>query len=86
MSQMTKKFVKKNIKLMLEFDDYLTKHPKLYDSIPDGAVVVMTLKYDKKFSDDSMSIAMSHKPQRPIIKAEKARTQWSLTHLSPGLV
>ena len=81
---MTKKFVKQNIRLSLELDDYLAQHPELYDRIPNGAVVVITLKYDKKFSDDSISIVMSHKPKQPIIKAEKAKTTWDLSPFTPS--
>ncbi|HEY1644975.1 MAG TPA: DUF5647 family protein [Candidatus Saccharimonadales bacterium] len=79
---MTKKFVKKNIQLNLELDDYLTKHPKLYDTIPNGATLVITLKSDKKFTEDSISIAMSHKPKQPIIRAEKVRSGWTLSPLT----
>ena len=83
MGIMTKRFVQKNIKLSLEFDDYLTKHPELYDEIPNGAVIVITLKYDKKFTADSISIVKSHhKPKQPVVKAEKAITRWSLSPLT----
>jgi hypothetical protein len=83
MRSMTKKFVQKNIKLSLEFDKYLAKHPELYDEIPDGAVVVITLKYDKKFTADSISIIQSHyTAKQPIVKAEKARRKWSLSPLT----
>ena len=78
---MTKKFIKQNIKLSLEFDDYLTQHPELYTRIPNGAVVVITDKYDKKFSENSMSIVISHQPKQPVIKAEKTKTKWVLSPL-----
>jgi len=83
MTGMTKKFMQKNIKLNLEFDDYLTKHPELYDEIPNGAILVITLKYDKKFTADSISIVKSHHtPKQPVVKAEKALTKWSLSRLN----
>jgi hypothetical protein len=77
----TKKFIKKNIALTLELDDYLTKHPDLYEAIPDGATLVITLKSDKKFTEDSISIVMSHNPTQPIIKAEKEHSSWTLSPL-----
>jgi hypothetical protein len=83
MKPMTKKFVQKNIKLSLEFDKYLAKHPELYDEIPDGAVIVITLKYDKKFTADSISIVQKqHVAKQPVVKAEKARRKWSLSPLT----
>jgi hypothetical protein len=83
---MTKQFVQKNIKLSLEFDDYLTKHPELYDSIPNGAVIVITLKSDKKFSNDSIAIVRKYHTKQPVVQAEKDSSSWSLSplHLTPA--
>ena len=79
MEIMTKRYNKQLMKLSLELDEYIIKHPKEYDKIPDKAVIMITLKYDKKFSDDSIALVRSHNPKQQIIKAEKAKTRWSLT-------
>jgi hypothetical protein len=78
---MTKQFVKKNIALTLEFEDYLAKHPELYDSIPNGAFIVFTIKSDKKFSSENIAIVEKHARKEPIIKAEKVQSRWTLSPL-----
>lgn len=69
--------------LSMELDDYIIKHPKEYDKLPDEAVMMITLKYDKKFSDESIALVRGHNLKQPIkqpiIKAEKAKTKWSIT-------
>lgn len=78
-SQYTQKYTRKNIKLSLELDDYLAKHPDVYEQIPDGALVAITHKNDRKFTRDSISIAKRHRKEQPIIQAEKEKSGWSLS-------
>lgn len=81
MMAVTRQFIDKSIKLSLEFDDYLVKHPELYKGIPDGAVIVVTLKSDKKFTEDSIAVVKKHPSEQPVIKAEKYKSQWTLMPL-----
>ena len=73
---MSKKFVKKNIELSLEFDRYLVKHPDELAKIPQGACVFITQKGDQVFSQESKSLAA--KIKQKCIEARKERSQWIL--------
>jgi|GEM_PF-5535360 len=48
--------IKKNIKLMSEFDNYAINHLEAYDPIPYGAHIVMTDPRDLVFSNWSRSL------------------------------
>lgn len=77
---MTDAFIKKNVKLSLEFDSYLAKHPKLFDDIPNGAYVVITIKGDDKFNKDSLS-TIRDKRRKKIVEAHKSASNWSIKPL-----
>ena len=77
---MSEAFIKKNIKLSLEFDDYLVKHPKLFAEIPNGAYIVITLQDDKKFNVESVSL-IKDKRRKKVIEAHKSGAAWSLRPL-----
>jgi len=77
---MSEKFIKKNIKLSLEFDRYVSKHPDAIAKIPRGAYVVMTVKGDEKFNRDSRSLVHKGKTKR-YIEARKEGTRWNLRPL-----
>jgi Family of unknown function (DUF5647) len=82
MSIMDKVFIDKNVKFSLELDSYLAEHFELYESIPNGAVVVITLRSDKDFTNKSIGIARRSRSKRPIIEAEKSGREWTLRPLS----
>lgn len=77
---MSEKFIKKNIKLSLEFDRYISKNPDTIAKIPRGAYVVMTVKGDEKFNRNSRSLAHKGKIKR-YIEARKEGARWSLRPL-----
>ena len=77
---MSKKFIQKNIRLSLELDRYLSKHPKLIDRIPNGAHVIITVKGDVGFNRDSRSLVEGHR-SRKIVEARKEGTHWTLQPL-----
>jgi 5,10-methenyltetrahydromethanopterin hydrogenase len=77
---MTDAFVKKNVKLSLEFDDYLVKHPELFDDIPNKAYIVITVHGDAKFNKDSLSVVKDMK-RKKVVEAHKSSNQWSLRPL-----
>lgn len=74
---MSKNFIKKNIKLSLELDKYLAKHPDGFDKIPDKSCLIITVKGDDEFNRGSMAIAKSagEKKQR-FIEARKEGMRW----------
>ena len=77
---MSEAFIKKNVKLSLEFDEYLAKHPKLFKDIPNGAYIVITIHGDTKFNTDSISIVKDIK-RKKIVEAHKSSNRWSLRPL-----
>lgn len=77
---MSEAFIKKNVKLSLEFDDYLVKHPKLFSEIPNGAYIVITLNGDRKFNVESLSL-IKDKRRKKIVEAHKTGSAWSIRPL-----
>ena len=77
---MSDAFIKKNVKLFLEFDNYLVKHPDIYAKIPNGAYTVITVKDDHEFSEESISMIMKTK-KRNVVEAEKSGTKWDFRPL-----
>lgn len=77
---MSEAFIKKNVKLSLEFDEYLVKHPKLFSDIPNGAYIVITLSNDSKFNTQSLSL-IKDKRRKKVVEAHKSGTAWSVRPL-----
>lgn len=82
MSTMKNIFVDKNLELSLEFDTYLIKHPELFRKIPKGAYVVITIKDDKEFNEQSLSVIRDPK-RKKIVEAQKSGSRWSINPLQP---
>lgn len=78
---MTKAFVRKNVKLSMEFDTYLAHHPDLENKIPNHAYVIMTVEGDDKFNADSLSLVKKIKREK-IVAAHKSQDSWSLRPVS----
>ena len=78
---MSEAFIKKNVKLSLEFDDYLVKHPKLFSEIPNGAYIVITLNGDKQFNLESLSLVKG-KARKRVVEAHKSGSAWSVRPLA----
>jgi len=79
---MTKKIVEKNIRLSMEFDQYLNKNPDLYAKIPNGASVFITVKGDNKFNEISRSSIVS--AQGKVVEARKANGRWTIGRFIPA--
>ena len=76
---MSQNFIKKNIKLSLEFDTYLSKNPNEFKKIPDKACIIITVKGDKEFNRNSISIAQKVKNvKQKCIEARKEGVRWVL--------
>ncbi len=79
---MSEAFIKKNTRLLSEFDKYLIDHPDLWDKIPNGAHVILTVQGDEKFN--TLSISMVRDPKRKkVVEAHKTDHRWSLRPLQP---
>jgi len=72
---MSKKFIEKNIKLSLEFDKYITQHPDVMVKIPRGAYVIMTVKGDEEFNQNSKELVKKSRTQK-FIEARKEGMKW----------
>ncbi|MBI5401054.1 MAG: hypothetical protein HZB12_02990 [Candidatus Yonathbacteria bacterium] len=79
---MTKKLIEKNIKLSLEFDSYLNKHPDLYAKIPNGAHVVLTVKGDKIFNQSNVENVSSVRGK--VVEARKEDGRWTVGAFMPA--
>lgn len=77
---MSEAFIKKNVKLSLEFDDYLVKHPDLFAEIPNGAYIVITVGSDNRFNADSLSLIRNRRHKK-VVEAHKAGASWSIRPL-----
>ncbi|KKS14686.1 MAG: hypothetical protein UU71_C0021G0009 [Parcubacteria group bacterium GW2011_GWB1_41_6] len=76
---MSEKFIGKNIKLSLEFDRYLSKHPDTFKKIPKGACVVITVKGDDAFNRQSkILVDKTRTKTRKCIEARKEGSRWIL--------
>jgi hypothetical protein len=79
---MSEAFVRKNVKLSIEFDEYLAKHPALFKHIPAGAYIVITVKGDEKFNANSVSIIRSKRTKK-VVEAHKTDSRWTIKPLRP---
>ncbi len=77
---MSEAFIRKNVKLSLEFDAYLASHPYLFKKIPNGAYIIITVKDDRSFNEDSISTVRNIKNKR-VVEAHKTSKRWSLRPL-----
>ena len=79
---MSNKFIKKNIKLSLEFGKYLSNNLELLEKIPNKGTVVFTIKGDKYFNQSSRSLAESVRTRRSkVVEVQKQGSKWEI--LSP---
>ena len=82
---MSDAFIKKNIKLALEFDRYVFARPNLIMKIPNKSIVMFTVKGDSHFNRQSKSLAARAKTGRnKIVEARKEGSIWEI--FSPAAV
>jgi hypothetical protein len=80
---MSNQFIKKNIKLSLEFGNYLSKNPSLYRKIPNKGTLVFTIKGDKYFNKTSWSLVENVKASKSkVVEVQKQGSKWQI--LSPA--
>ncbi|MEK7128392.1 MAG: DUF5647 family protein [Patescibacteria group bacterium] len=79
---MTKKIIEKNIRLSLEFDQFLNKNPDMYTKIPNGASVFITVKGDNKFNQANKENISS--AQGKVLEARKADGRWTVSKFVPA--
>ncbi len=80
---MSETFIKKNIKLFLEFDSYISSRPDLFMKIPNKGIVIITVKGDEKFNQLSRSLVVNMNPsKKKVVEARKEGSRWRI--LSPA--
>ena len=76
---MRNEFIQKNIKLSLDFDSYASRNPKIYDNIPKGSWVVLTVKGDAKFNRLSKSLVKNARVKKEkIVIAQRDGKKWKV--------
>lgn len=56
---MTQTFIKKNLALSLDFDNYVIHDPDILAKVPKGACIIITKKGDLRFNRESKVLAES---------------------------
>ena len=79
---MSKEQIKKNMRLSLDFDKYVSRNPKILKSVPKGASIVLTSSGDKKLSETNTQIARSAKSGRFVV-AHKSNKGWHIHPVTP---
>lgn len=74
---MTKTTIQKNIKLSMDFDTYVSKHPRVLNTIPSGAHIIITSSHDKALSEANRSIAHGSRSGK-FVEAHKADGSWRI--------
>ena len=77
---MSEAFIKRNVKLLSEFDGYMTTHPELLDAIPNNAYVIVTLNDDQNFNRQSFLLVRNPR-RKTIVEAHKSGEVWSIRPL-----
>lgn len=80
---MSKKTIQRNIKLSLDFDSYVSSHPKILNQVPSGAKIVIISSKDKELSESNLKIARSSRSGRFVL-AHKNGSNWKIEFLSPA--
>ncbi len=76
---MSTAFIQKNIRLSLEFDTYASRNPGVYDKIPNGSWVVLTVRGDEKFNRESRStVGIAQINKAKVIEARKEGSRWKI--------
>ncbi|MBI1961257.1 MAG: hypothetical protein HYS45_00980 [Parcubacteria group bacterium] len=75
---MSEKFIKKNIRLMHDFDGYTSRHLDVLMKIPNKGYVVMTDGKDADFNRISRSLVARIRNKKRIVEARKVGRSWRL--------
>jgi len=77
MKKMTQTFIKKNIKLLTEFDRYMMQHRQVRDAIPYGATLVLAVTGDEAFNKTSRAmIAGATGKRAKLVEVRKEGSRW----------
>jgi hypothetical protein len=75
---MTKTTIQKNIKLSIDFDTYVSTHPRMLKSIPSGAHIIITSNRDRALTEANRSIARGSRSGK-FVEAHKTDGSWRIS-------
>ena len=76
-------YLKKTLKLSLQFDSYLVKNQELFKLIPNKSTVFFTVKGDSIYNRESHKLAKDAQTRHEkIIEARKEGRKWQLYPVS----
>ena len=78
---MSKEQIQKNIKLSLDFDDYVARNPRALRRVPKGASIILTSAQDRALSETNRAIASSARRGK-FVEARRSNRGWSIRPLS----
>lgn len=70
--------IQKNIGLSMDFDTYISKHPRMLKSIPSGAHIIITSHRDKALSEANRAIADGSRSGK-FFEAHKSDGKWRIS-------
>jgi hypothetical protein len=74
---MNKALIKKNIRLINEFDKLMFKDERIMSQVPYGATLFMTVKGDEEFNKASLEIARKVSGKKAkLVEAHKEGKRW----------
>jgi hypothetical protein len=79
---MSRKNIKKNIKLSLDFDTFVSTHPRTLRKVPSGAHIIFVSKKDAGLTRENLEIARSSRAGRFVI-ACKDNVGWKIDSYPP---
>ena len=65
----------------MDFDTYLSKHPRVLNSIPSGAHIIITSHRDRTLSEVNRAIARNSRTGK-FVEAHKSGNSWSIKPLT----
>ena len=79
---MSTQFIKKNIKLSLEFGRYISGKPDFMRKIPNKGYIFFTIKGDKHFNQSSRSLIENARTGKSkIVEVQKQGKKWEISSL-----
>lgn len=64
----------------MDFDTYISKHPRVLNTIPSGAHIIITSSNDKALSEENRSIARGSRSGK-FVEAHKTDGSWRIVTL-----
>ncbi|KKT41904.1 MAG: hypothetical protein UW30_C0003G0004 [Candidatus Giovannonibacteria bacterium GW2011_GWA2_44_13b] len=77
--KITQRFIKKDIKLSIDFSEYINTHQDIFKDIPKNPCIIITDVNDKDFNEEKLKLSKEIKNKKSCFIAEKAGGKWALS-------